>query len=116
VLRIRYAPIGAETLTAITTENIDVGGADCVLSAQADVSEIMKILDSAAPVAPGEHRFTDKTVRVKIFEKVDDAGEHLMAIVENTGVVRRGAVDQVLSPGALGDLKTLIEEAFQSRP
>jgi hypothetical protein len=114
VLRVYYFPIGAETLTPVTSENIDVRGTACVFK-QGDAAEIMRILGSATAVADGEQMFTDNAVRVKIVENRDDAGGDLVAVVENEGVVRYRGVVQVLSAVALSDLKNVIESGCGSR-
>jgi hypothetical protein len=80
---------------------------ECFINGERDVAEMMRMLGSATAV--GEHMFTDKRVRVKIVEVDGDAGERLVAIVENEGVVRRGGVVEMLSSGTLSDLKRLIE-------
>jgi hypothetical protein len=111
VLSIQYVPIGIETLTAVTSENVEQRGASCVVTRPSDVAEIKRIIASASPVARDEDMFTNMAVRVRILEKSREGGERLFAIVENHGPVRCGNANQVLSEKALADLKRLIEGA-----
>lgn len=111
MLNIHYVSIGVETYTAVTSENVEQRGSACVVTKPSDVAEIRRILASATPALRNEDMFTNKAVRVKITEKSDGIGEHLVAIVENHGPVRSGNANRVLSEKALVDLKKLIEAA-----
>ena len=108
VLRIRYIPIGLQTYDPVTSRDIDEIGNDCVINAPEDAGEVMKILASARPPTQPDDVFSDLTVRVKVFGN-GDAGEHVIALVENEGGLRRGGVDEALSATAMNNLKRLIE-------
>lgn len=108
MLRIHYFPIGAETLTPVTTENIEKRGERCEISSPEDVARIKHILGSAVAASRPEEAFTDKAVRVKMLEGTG-GGQALIAVVENEGTVRQAGTDNVLSPAALKELKRLIE-------
>ena len=111
MLRIHYVPIGIETFTPVTADNVEERGAMCVVNAPSDVAEIKRIITSATPAVRDEEIFTDMAVRVKIMEKSSETGERLVAIVENHGPVRIGSTNRVLSGNGLADLKKLIERA-----
>jgi hypothetical protein len=105
--RVHYFRIGVLTLEPLTTDDIYKRGLVCFFKTPHETDQIAKILASASTL-PG-HTFTDAIVRVKIVEMNDDASEHVVAIVENDGVMRCGGVDQILSTAALEDLRRLIE-------
>jgi hypothetical protein len=109
MFRVHYFRIGIMTLVAMTTEDVNKRGVVCFFKTPEEKAELTKILASAAPPTRPEHVFTDSTVRVKIVETNNDASEHVVAVIENTGVLRRDGVDQVLSPAAMDDLRRLIE-------
>lgn len=109
MLRIYYVPIGAQTLTAVTPENIEERGQQCVVSSQDDISAIKKVLSSGhSPASPAEV-FTGTGVRAKLVE-VTGKGSAMFAMVENEGFVKRAdGHDLVLAPKELETLKGLIE-------
>jgi hypothetical protein len=79
---------------------------------RSEIHKITSVLQSGVPApVPATHParvFSDELVRAKIFETTD-RGEELLAIVENTGVVRTQGADRTLSPEKLMDLRILIE-------
>lgn len=113
MLRIHYVPIGIETFTPVTSENIEQRGAVCIISKPSNVAEIKRIIVSATPATRDEDMFTNMAVRVKIEETDRKVGEHWVAIVDNHGPVRIGVGNQRLSEHALGDLKMLIDERLR---
>lgn len=112
MLCIYYFPIGAQTLTPVTIENIESRGKVLNLFGEKDAEAIKKILQSADRKPHAGSSFSDKLVRVKIFEK-EDKGERLIAVIDNDGVIREGNADGFLSQADMKKLKTAIENKFQ---
>jgi hypothetical protein len=109
-----YFPIGAETLTPVTSDNIEKRGALCAISNPSDVSEIKELFDSAMSPTRPEHAFTNKRVRVKVLENTG-RGDELIAIVENEGAIRRGDADRLLPANALTRLEEILHAACEWR-
>lgn len=106
-LTIYYVPIGIETLTPVTSANIEERGRRCEIRSILDIEKIKSEL-SAAAKSPSR-KFSDMTVRVKIFE-TSAAGDGLLAVLENEGEVRfSDGTERSLSPGALKNMKKIIE-------
>ena len=107
MLTVYYFPIGAETLTPITSASIEERGKHCEIHRSANTRKIKKILHDA--VKPPSQKFSDTAVRVKLLEASSD-GNRLLAIVENEGEVRfpDGTEGQVSRKG-LSTLKKVIE-------
>lgn len=110
-LRVYYVPIGAETLTAVTSANIEHRGARFEIQSAKDICAIMKVLDAATRPAP--QKFTDMAVRVKLLE-VTDKGDKLLALIENDGLVMFPAgEDGVIPSRGMNTLKKVIEAQFK---
>jgi len=109
-LKIYYYPIGSETLTPVTSENIEKKGHLCEIASVKDIRVIKKVLDSTTRPAP--QKFTDLAVRVKLVE-IGDQGDKLLALVENDGIVRYAGEDGVISPQGMNTLKKVIEAQFK---
>jgi hypothetical protein len=62
-LTLHYFPVGAETLTAVTSENITKRSRPCVIESSEDAERITTLLDSGAP-AQG-NKFGDFAVRLR---------------------------------------------------
>ena len=84
-MTVYYFPIGAETLTPITSASIQERGRHCEIRSSEDVSKIKKVLHDAAKLA--SQKFSDSAVRVKLLEASSE-GDRLLAIVENEGEAR----------------------------
>jgi hypothetical protein len=84
-MTIYYVPIGVETLTPITSTNIQERGRHCEIRSTEDIDKIKSVLRDA--VKPASQKFSDKRVRVKLLEATN-AGDGLLAVVENEGEVR----------------------------
>jgi hypothetical protein len=108
MLTIYYFPLGAETLTPVTSENIESRGAKCVIAAPEEVGRIRAILDSAPSVSNSEAAFTNRAVRIKIIDGKGD-GAKVAALIENEGGVRIGGGDRAIPQGALAQLKAIVE-------
>jgi hypothetical protein len=84
-IKIYYVPIGAETLTPVTSANIQERGRYCEIHSAKDTEMIKSVLRGATK--PSSQKFSDLAVRVKLIE-TSSAGDTLIAIVENEGGVR----------------------------
>jgi hypothetical protein len=80
-----YFPIEAETLTPVTSANIQERGRRCEINSAKDIDKIREIL-LAAP-NPNSQKFSDERVRVKILG-LSNAINGLSAVVEKEGDVR----------------------------
>jgi len=111
-MTIYYFPIGAETLTPITSTNIQERGRRCEIHSAEDVDKIKSVLRGAA--MPTSQKFSDRAVRVKLLEP-SNAGDGLLAVVENEGEVRfSDGREGLISQKGLKTIKKLIEA--QCRP
>jgi len=111
-MTIYYFPIGAETLTPITSTNIQERGRRCEIHSAQDIDKIKNVLRGAAK--PKSQKFSDRAVRVKLLEP-SNAGDELLAVVENEGEVRfSDGREGFISQKGLKTIKKLIEA--QCRP
>jgi hypothetical protein len=111
-MTIYYVPIGAETLTPITSTNIQERGRRCEIHSAQDIGKIKNVLRGAAK--PTSQKFSDRAVRVKLLEP-SNAGDELLAVVENEGEVRfSDGREGFISQKGLKTIKKLIEA--QCRP
>lgn len=109
VIQAYYIPIGVETLTAVTSENIENRGNRCLIDSKGDIELLKKLIASGRSPSAPDDVFTNKGVRVKLIEKTPQ-GSTLLAIVENEGYVRRAdGHDRVITPKDLAALKQLME-------
>ncbi len=107
--RFFYIPIGAETLTPVTSENIEQRGHRCDIRSTKDMHTIRKVLDSATSPTSFQ-KFTNLTVRVKLLE-ISATGGKLIAVVENDGMVRfASGKERFISIEEMKSLKRVIEE------
>ena len=110
MLQIYRFPFGAETLTPVTSENIQKRGSRCEISDGLNVSEVKKILLMSRPPVDPDQVFSDMRVRVLILEK-GDAGLQALAAIENEGQVRTGTVEAFLTNEGLSQLKQILKVA-----
>lgn len=109
MIQVYYFPIGAQTLTAVTSENIEKRGHEGVIDSQEEIDLIKKILSSANPPSVSSLGFTDQAVRVKLIEKTPQSA-NVIAIVEDEGFVKLAdGQGKVLAPKELAALKKLVE-------
>lgn len=105
-LKVYYVPIGAETLTPVTSANIEMRGRHCEIRSTKDIYAISNVLDSTKSRS---QEFSDKTVRVKLIE-ASDTGDKLLALVENHGEVRFATGKEgIISPRGMATIKKVIE-------
>src|SRR5947207_13947595 len=83
-MTIYYVPFGVETLTPITSANIQERGRRCEIHSADDVDKIKSVLRAAKPAS---QKFSDKRVRVKLLERFNPS-DVLLAVVEKEGEVR----------------------------
>src|SRR5262245_46664242 len=70
MLHIYYVPIGAETLTPVTGEDIVERGRPCTIKGDAAISAVKSLLAAAKRRSGGaEPLFTNKAVRAKVLEQ-----------------------------------------------
>jgi hypothetical protein len=109
--KVFYFPIGAETLTPVTSSNIEQRGRFCEIRSTKNIYTIKNALDSA--VSPLSQKFSDLTVRVKLIEATD-MGDKLLAAVENDGEVRFATgKEAIISPRGMKAIKKVIETQCQ---
>src|ERR1035437_4713415 len=77
-MAIYYVPIGVETLTPVTSTNIQDRGRHCEIRSTEDIDKIKNVLRDAAK--PASQKFSDKRVRVKMLES-SNSGDGLLAVV-----------------------------------
>ena len=105
-MKVYYFPIGAQTLTPVTSANIEERGRHCEISSAKDIYAIKNVLDSAKP---SSQNFSDRTVRVKLIE-ASDTGDKLLALVENDGAVRFATGKEgMISSKSMETLKKIID-------
>ena len=105
-MKVYYFPIGAQTLTPVTSANIEERGRHCEISSAKDIYAIKNVLDSAKP---SSRSFSDRAVRVKLIE-ASDTGDKLLALVENDGVVRFATGKEgMISARSMETLKKVID-------
>jgi hypothetical protein len=106
-MTVYYFPIGAETLTPITSASIQERGRHCEIHSSEDIGKIKKVLHDA--VTPASQKFLDSAVRVKLLE-ASSGGDRLLAIVENEGEVRfSDGTEAQISRRGLDTMKKVIE-------
>ena len=106
-MTVYYFPIGAETLTPITSASIQERGRHCEIRSSADIGKIKKVLHDAAK--PASQKFSDSAVRAKLLEASSE-GDRLLAIVENEGEVRfSDGTEGQISRRGLDTIKKVIE-------
>jgi hypothetical protein len=106
-MTIYYFPLGAETLTPITSTNIQERGRRCEIHSTEDIGKIKKVLRGATK--PASQKFSDRSVRVKLLEP-SSVGDGLLAVVENEGEVRfSNGVEGAISRKGLETMKKIIE-------
>src|SRR5580698_3822377 len=111
-MTIYYFPLGAETLTPITSTNIQERGRRCEIHSTEDIGKIKKVLRGATK--PASQKFSDRAVRVKLLE-TSNGSDGLLAVIENEGAVRfSDGTDGAISRKGLGTIKKIIEA--QCRP
>ena len=107
-MTIYYFPIGAETLTPITSVNITERGRHCELVSVHEISAIKNVLENAVRPSTSQ-KFSNLAVRVKLSEG-SEPSDRLMALVENNGSVRFGnGTEGVISPIGMETMKKVIE-------
>jgi hypothetical protein len=105
-MKVYYFPIGAQTLTPVTSANIEERGRHCEISSAKDIHAIKSVLDSAKP---SSQNFSDRAVRVKLVE-ASDTGDKLLALVENDGAVRFATGKEgMISSKSMETLKKVID-------
>jgi hypothetical protein len=111
-MTIYYVPIGAETLTAVTSTNIQERGTRCEIHSAKDIDKIKSVLRGATK--PPSQKFSDGRVRVKLLE-LSNASDGLLAVVDNEGEVRfPDGTEGLISRRGLETIKKIIEA--QCRP
>lgn len=106
-MTIYYFPISAETLTPITSANIQERGKRCEVHSAKDIGKIRDVLRAAS--SPTSQNFSDKAVRVKILD-TSSAGDGLSAVVEKEGEVRfSDGKEAQISQKGLETIKKIIE-------
>jgi hypothetical protein len=106
-MTIYYAPFAVETLTPITSANIQERGKRCDVHNAEDIDKIKKVLRSATK--PSVQQFSDRRVRLQLLEP-SGAGDHVIAVVDKEGGVRfSDASEGSLSSKDLETLKKLIK-------
>lgn len=106
-MTVYYFPIGAETLTPITSANIQERGRHCEIRNGEDVRKIKQVLHDAGK--PASQKFSDSAVRVKLLEASSE-GDRLLAIIENEGEVRfSDGTEGQISRRGLDTIKKVIE-------
>jgi hypothetical protein len=111
-MTIYYVPFGVETLTPVTSANIQERGRRCEIHSTEDIDRIKSVLRGA--VKPASQKFSDKTVRVKLLEP-SNASDGLLAVIEKEGEVRfSDGREGFISRKGLETVKKIIEA--QCRP
>jgi hypothetical protein len=106
-MTVYYFPIEAETLTPVTSANIQERGRRCEIHSAKDIDKIRDVLRAAS--SPVSQKFSDRRVRVKISE-TSNSGDGLSAVVEKEGEVRfSDGKEAVLSRKGLETIKKIIE-------
>ena len=106
-MTVYYVPIDAETLTPVTSANIQERGKRCEIHSAKDTDNITDVLRAAS--SPASQKFSDRRVRMKISE-TSNSGDELSAVVEKEGEVRfSDGKEAVLSRKELKKIKKIIE-------
>lgn len=101
-MRIYYVPFAVETLTPITSANIQERGKRCDVRSAEDIGKIKNLLHRATK--PPLQKFSDGRVRLLLLEP-SVAGDRMLAVVEKEGEVRFS--DGSEGSLSLKDLETL---------
>jgi hypothetical protein len=105
-IKMCYFPIEAETLTPVTSANIQERGRYCEIHSAKDTEMIKSVLRGATK--PSSHKFSDHRVRVKLIETSSE-GDKLIAFVEKEGEVRfADGSEGTISPGGMKVFKNII--------
>jgi hypothetical protein len=111
-MTIYYVPFAVETLTPITSANIQERGKRCDVHSAEDIDKIKKVLRGATK--PPVQKFSDGRVRLQLLEP-SVAGDHVLAVVEKEGEVRfSDGTEGSISPKGLKTFKKIVEA--QCRP
>jgi hypothetical protein len=106
-MTVYYVPFGVETLTPITSTNIQERGRRCEIHSAEDIDKIKSVLRGATK--PPSQKFSDRRVRVKLLEP-SNAGDGLLAVVEKEGGVRfSDGTEGSISRKGLETIKKIIE-------
>ena len=97
-----YVPFAAETLTPITSANIQERGRRCDVHRAEDIGKIKNVLSGATK--PPFQKFSDQRVRLQVLEP-SVVGDRVLAVVEKEGEVRFS--DGSEGSLSLKDLETL---------
>jgi hypothetical protein len=101
-MTIYYVPFAVETLTPITSANIQERGRRCDVHSAEDIDKIKNVLRGATK--PPFQKFSDRRVRLQLLEP-SVTGDHVLAVVEKEGEVRYS--DGSEGSLSLKDLETL---------
>jgi hypothetical protein len=106
-MTVYYFPIEAETLTPVTSANIQERGKRCEIHSAKDIDKIRDALRAAS--SHGSQKFSDRRVRMKISE-TSNSIDGLPAVVEKEGEVRfSDGREAVLSHKGFETIKKIIE-------
>ena len=106
-MTIYYVPFGIETLTPITSMNIQERGRRCEIHRPKDIDKIKDLLRGAT--RPSSQKFSDRRVRVKLLDP-SDTGHGFLAVVEKEGEVQfSDGSEGSISQKGLQILKKIIE-------
>jgi hypothetical protein len=101
-----YVEIGAETLTPVTSANIEERGRHCDIRSRGEIGKIERVLQGAAKPT---QKFSDMRVRVKLLE-ASSKEDRLVATIENDGEVRfSDGTEGQISRSDLDTIKEVIE-------
>jgi hypothetical protein len=107
-MTIYYVPFAVETLTPITSANIQERGKRCDVPGAEDFIKIKNLLRAAAK--PATRKFSDKRVRMKLLES-SAAGGQVLAVVEKEGeVLFPDGTEGQLSQEDLKTLRKIVED------
>jgi hypothetical protein len=106
-LTIHYFPFDAETLTAVTSENIVKRSRPCVLTSSRDVDQVTQLLDSALPTATS---FGEMFIRLRVDSEARRTDQSLAVVDKEGGVRRAGVGVRRLAPDRVRALISFIED------
>lgn len=111
-MTIYYVPFAVETLTPITSANIQGRGKRCDVRSAEEIDKIKNLLSRATKSQA--QRFSDRRVRLQLLEP-STSGDHVFADVEKEGEVRfSDGSEGTLSQKDLETLKKIVKS--QCRP
>lgn len=106
-MTIYYVPFEVETLTPVTSANIQERGSRCQIHSTKDIDRVKSVLRGA--VKPAPQKFSDERVRVKLLEP-SDTSDVLLAVIEKEGEVRfSDGTEGQISRRGLDTIKKVIE-------